>query len=362
MTEKKRIVFAGTPEFAAESLQALLDPTLSSKYTVVAVYTQPDRPAGRGQSLKPSPVKTLALKYTLPVYQPARLKSPEEQDILRDLRPDYLIVAAYGLILPKAVLEIPTFGCINIHASLLPRWRGASPIQHAILSADKKTGITIMQMDEGLDTGDILTLYPCDIYPEDSSEVLHDRLGKLGAKAIVETLEKIEKKEIVPQKQDSSLASYATKISKEDALIDWQDSAVVIDCKIRAFNPWPVAFTFLQDDVKKDTQENFPKNSQNHLQDHPQTQTIRIWKAELCKTNESSTNTLANTETVAKTVTDRISTPGTIIASNKEGIIVATGSGMLRLLEIQLPGGKRLPVSEILKSKGALFEPGKLLV
>lgn len=310
-----KIVFAGTPEFAATALKALLN----SEHQILAVYTQPDRPAGRGRELKPSPVKQLALENNLPVYQPLKLRDPKEQEILRNLYPDLLIVAAYGLILPQAVLDIPKAGCINIHASLLPRWRGAAPIQHAILANDPETGITIMQMDAGLDTGDILSLHPCSILPTDTNEILHDKLAHLGAKALIETLGKLEKKEITPLKQDANLATYAAKIEKEHGQIDWQETAITLDCKIRAFNSWPVAFTHLNGEV------------------------IRIWMAE--PLSNTPNNNYPST------------TPGTIL-SNKNGILVATGEGILRLLEIQLSGGKRLPVSEILKSKEKFFEIG----
>lgn len=303
-----RIVFAGTPEFAIAPLKALLN----SAHSVIAVFTQPDRPAGRGQTLHQSPVKILAGLHNIPVYQPVKLKSPEEQEILRALKPDLLVVVAYGLILPKAVLDIPKFGCINIHASLLPRWRGAAPIQHALLAGDKTTGICTMQMDEGLDTGDILVQMTCDISPEETSQTLHDKLAILGAIALLETLEKLEQGTLSRQKQNPQTATVATKIVKADAKIDWQESAVVIDRKIRAFNPWPVAFADLNG------------------------QTIRIWSA---KPNNA-------------TPLEKNIKPGTVINKHNEGIDVATGEGILTLLEIQLPGGKRLPVREILHGRG----------
>jgi methionyl-tRNA formyltransferase len=312
-----KIVFAGTPQFAAIALKALLN----SEHQILAVYTQPDRPAGRGRELKPSPVKQLALENNVPVYQPLKLRDPKEQEILRNLNPDLLIVAAYGLILPQAVLDIPShpsIGCINIHASLLPRWRGAAPIQHAILANDRETGITIMKMDAGLDTGDILSLHPCPILPTDTSEILHDKLAILGANALIETLKKLEKKEITPIKQDANLATYAAKIEKEHGQIDWEETAIALDCKIRAFNSWPVAFTRIHGE------------------------SIRIWMA----------------EPLPKIENYNYSAAGTILPSDKNEILVATGEGILRLLEIQLSGGKRLPVSEILKSKENLFKVG----
>ncbi len=303
-----RILFAGTPEFAIAPFKALL----SSAHSVIAVFTQPDRPAGRGQTLHQSPVKILAGLHNIPVYQPVKLKSAEEQEVLRSLKPDLLVVVAYGLILPKAVLDIPKFGCINIHASLLPRWRGAAPIQHAILAGDKMTGICTMQMNEGLDTGDILLKKTCDITPDETSQTLHDKLALLGSTALIETLDQLEQGTLSPQKQDPNiLTTYATKISKADAKIDWQESAIAIDRKIRAFNPWPIAFAELNG------------------------QTIRIWSAKL---NSS-------------TLLEKNIKPGTIIKKHKEGIDVITGDGILTLLEIQLPGGKRLPVEEILRGR-----------
>jgi methionyl-tRNA formyltransferase len=306
-----RIVFAGTPEFAVQPLKALLH----SKHSVIAVFTQPDRPAGRGQILHQSPIKALAQLHHIPVYQPHRLKNPEEQAKLFELQPDLLIVVAYGLLLPKTILDIPKFGCINIHASLLPRWRGAAPIQHAILTGDKMTGICTMQMDEGLDTGDVLLRVPCAITPQETSKTLHDKLATLGADALLETLEKLEKKALFPQKQNATIATVATKISKADAKIDWQESAEVIDRKVRAFNSWPVAFSELSG------------------------QTIRIWSA---KPN------------LTATVNHKIK-PGSIIEIHKDSMDVATGDGILTLLEMQLPGGKRLPVAKILHAKEALF-------
>jgi methionyl-tRNA formyltransferase len=306
-----KIVFAGTPEFAVQPLKALLN----TKHSVLAVFTQPDRPAGRGRILHESPVKQLARLHNIPVYQPVRLKNPEEQATLRELQPDLLVVVAYGLILPQAVLDMPKFGCINIHASLLPRWRGAAPIQHAILAGDKTTGICTMQMDAGLDTGDVLLRISCTIDPEETSETLHDKLTKLGTAALLETLEKLEQNTLIPHKQDPTTATYATKISKINAKINWQESAEVIDRKIRAFNPWPVAFAELAE------------------------QTIRIWSA---KPN------------LTATLQHKIK-PGTIVEIHKDSMDVATGEGVLTLLEMQLPGGKRLPVGEILHAKGSLF-------
>lgn len=267
-----RIIFAGTPDFAAVALAALI----SSEHEVVAVYTQPDRPAGRGRKLKPGPVKQLALDNNILVEQPLSLKSPAEHDKLATWQADIMVVAAYGLILPRAVLTIPPLGCLNIHASLLPRWRGAAPIQRAILADDKETGITIMQMDEGLDTGAMLLKKTCPIQATDTAQVLHDRLSTLGAEAILETL--IALTDLIPQQQNNELTTYAKKLDKTEAVIDWTHSATELDRQIRAFNPWPVAQTCLQD------------------------KTLRIWQA--------------------TPLVDNTKQPGTIVQSNKHGIDV----------------------------------------
>ena len=231
-----KVIFAGTPEFSVKTLEALIH----SSHSVVAVYTQPDRPAGRGRQLTKSPVKQLAEFNHIPVLQPTTLRDPVEQQKLMDFKADVMVVVAYGLILPKPVLSAPRLGCINIHASLLPRFRGAAPIQRAILAGDTETGITIMQMDEGLDTGAMLKKIYCPIEKTDTSATLHEKLAKLGADALIETLENLTT--ITPEPQDESKATYAHKISKEEAEIDWHTSAKELSQKIRAFDPWPVAF------------------------------------------------------------------------------------------------------------------------
>ena len=276
-----RIIFAGTPDFAAEALSALI----SSEHDVVAVYTQPDRPAGRGRKLRASPVKEVAVKNDIPVLQPENLKETETQDVLRAFNADVMVVAAYGLILPQAILDIPRFGCLNIHASLLPRWRGAAPIQRAIAADDKESGITIMQMNAGLDTGDILHLSSCPITEKDTGGDLHDRLASIGANAILETLKVLCSDALKPVVQDDSLATYAHKLDKKEAQINWYHSAVEIDRLIRAFNPWPVAFTLIDD------------------------KPLRIWQAQALS-NEP------NTETDIK--------PGTILSCDKNGIDTQT--------------------------------------
>lgn len=311
------IIFAGTPDFAATSLQALLD----SHHQIIGVYTQPDRPAGRGRELKPSPVKQLALQHSLKVLQPQTLRDEREQKILMNLSADIMIVVAYGLILPLSILMAPTQGCLNVHASLLPKWRGAAPIQRAILVGDLKTGITIMQMNEGLDTGDMLLKVECPIEKKDTSQLLHDRLAKLGAQALLETLNRLGKKSLHAEKQDEHFATYAHKISKEEAEIDWNKSAKEIDQQIRAFNPWPVAQTLLHEHI------------------------IRIWQAEaITESHHASTNVF-----------------GKLVQVNREGIDVQTGQGILRLQKLQLPGGRVLNVLDILNSRQDLFKPGVIL-
>lgn len=313
MDSKKKytITFAGTPHFSVNTLKALIN----SGYPIKAVYTQPDRPAGRGRKLTQSPIKELALEHHIPIYQPVSFKDEVEQQRFASHHADIMVVVAYGLLLPVAVLQAPTYGCINVHASLLPRFRGAAPIQRAILAGDEKTGITIMQMDKGLDTGDMLYKIECPIYPEDTSAILHDRLALLGAEALLKTIENLDT--ITPEKQQNELATYAHKISKEEAMLDWKCSAVELNRKIRGFNPWPVAQTHYEETV------------------------LRIFQTEILSKKS-----------------DKI--PGEILQISKEGIDVATGDGVLRLLKIQLPGGKSLPVMDILNARAHFFSVGKL--
>lgn len=310
MDKPLRIIFAGTPEFAAVALQALLD----SSHEVVAVYTQPDRPAGRGRKLKPGPVKALALAHAIPVCQPLSLKSPDEQDRLAEWQADVMVVAAYGLLLPKAVLSLPRYGCLNIHASLLPRWRGAAPIQRAILAGDTQTGVTIMQMDVGLDTGDMLLKESCPIGSGDTAQTLHDRLATLGANALLEILTGLPDK-LNPEPQDEGQASYAHKLDKAEAWLDWQQAAVQLARQVQAFNPWPVAQTRLGDKL------------------------IRVWHAEAL-----------DTPTDAQ--------PGTLVKTDKTGFDVACGEGTLHITSLQLPGGKAMDAAALLNGHPDLLKPG----
>lgn len=311
-SKRLRIVFAGTPVFAAGHLQSLLE----NGCNVIAVYTQPDRPANRGRKLTPSAVKQLAQNHDLPVYQPQSLKNTEAQQQLSALQPDIMVVVAYGLLLPKPVLEIPQLGCINVHASLLPRWRGAAPIQRAIEAGDTRTGITIMQMDEGLDTGAMLIKRECSIAETDTAASLHDRLMAIGESALIDSINQLATNTASPVTQDYLLGTYAAKIRKDEALLDWQKSAETLALKIRAFNPAPVAFSSICDER------------------------VKIWQAAVEKTT--------NTEK-----------PGVIVNSAENGIIVACGKDNLRITELQLPGKKRLPVAEVLKSRSGLFAPGQ---
>lgn len=307
-----RIVFAGTPEFAAQHLQALLD----AGREVIAVYTQPDRPAGRGQKLMPSPVKQLALQHGIAVYQPQTLRDPSAQAELAALKPELMVVVAYGLILPQVVLDTPRLGCINSHASLLPRWRGAAPIQRAIQAGDASSGVTVMQMEAGLDTGPMLLKVSTTITAEDTGGSLHDRLALLGSAAVVEAVAKLAAGELRGEVQDDTLATYAHKLNKDEARLDWSLPAVELERLIRAFNPWPLCHSTLNGDA------------------------LKIHAAQL---GEGSGQ------------------PGSILAADKSGLTVACGQGALRLTRLQLPGGKPLNFADLYNSRREQFAAGLVL-
>lgn len=296
-----RIIFAGTPDFAASALAALL----ANNAEIVAVLTQPDRPAGRGMLLTPGPVKKLAIQHGIPVLQPLTLKAAEVQLRLEALHADVMVVAAYGLILPLAILQMPLHGCLNIHASLLPRWRGAAPVQRAILAGDTETGITIMQMDEGLDTGDMLLKKSCPISGQDTARSLHDKLARLGAEAITEALGMLERGHLHKQAQDATRATYAAKIIKAEANLNWAQSADYLERAIRAYNPVPGAYSSLNG------------------------MSVKIWQANKAEGQQGE--------------------PGTVLMVDKNHIRVACGQGALNLEILQRPGGKPLPVSQFLQ-------------
>ena len=303
-TASPRLIFAGTPEFAVPSLRALLD----AGHPPLAVYTQPDRPAGRGRQPRPSPVKIVALDAGMPVRQPVSLRDPAVLAELAELAPDLLVVAAYGLILPPAVLAVPRLGCVNVHASLLPRWRGAAPIQRAILAGDAETGICLMRMEAGLDTGPVYARASCPIPRGTTGGELHDRLATLGATALRETLPALLADALAPAPQDDARATYAPKLEKAEAELDWSRPAPELERRVLAFNPYPVAQTRLNG------------------------QTLRVWRA------------WAEAEATA-------APPGTVLREGAAGIAVATGAGVLRLTEVQLPGGRPLPAAAFLAAR-----------
>ncbi len=312
MSDQPRLVFAGTPAFAVPALRELV----AAGYPPVTVYTQPDRPAGRGRKARPSPVKLAALDYGLPVEQPASLRDPAARERLAGLRPDLMIVAAYGLILPQSVLDLPRLGCVNIHASLLPRWRGAAPIQRAILAGDTETGVCLMRMEAGLDTGPVLACATTPIHAEDTGGTLHDRLADIGAGLLIGSLPDLLEGKLRAQPQDHDAATYASKVSKAEALLDWRKPARQLQRQVAAFNPWPVA----------------------HTRWHGEP--LRIWRATvICESADAA--------------------PGTVLAAGRGGIDVATGEGCLRLLELQLPGGRVLAAEAFLR--GHSLKPGERL-
>ena len=310
-TPPARIIFAGTPEFAAAHLQALLD----SRHQVVAVYTQPDRPAGRGQKLVASPVKQLAQQHGIPVLQPASLRSDDARQELAAFNADLMVVVAYGLILPQAILDTPRLGCINSHASLLPRWRGAAPIQRAIEAGDTETGVTVMQMEAGLDTGPMLLKTVTPISPQDTGGSLHDRLAELGPPAVLETVEQLLASTARPETQNDELANYAHKLSRDSALIDWSRPAIEIERAIRAFNPWPVCHSSLQG------------------------QSVKVHAAQLAEGQ---------------------GTPGSILAADRDGLLVACGAGALLLTRLQLPNARAMDFADLYNGRAELFAAGQV--
>ncbi|VXB01367.1 10-formyltetrahydrofolate:L-methionyl-tRNA(fMet) N-formyltransferase [Pseudomonas sp. 8AS] len=308
-----RIVFAGTPEFAAQHLQALLD----AGRQVVAVYTQPDRPAGRGQKLAPSPVKQLALQHGIAVYQPQTLRDPAAQAELKSLGADLMVVVAYGLILPQVVLDTPRLGCINSHASLLPRWRGAAPIQRAVQAGDASSGVTVMQMEAGLDTGPMLLKVSTPITADDTGGSLHDRLAQLGSAAVIEAVSKLAAGPLHGEVQDDSQATYAHKLNKDEARLDWSRPADELERLVRAFNPWPICHSSLNGEPLK---------------------------------------------VLAASLGEGTGQPGQILAASKDGLTVACGAGALRLTRLQLPGGKPLNFADLYNSRREQFAPGLVLL
>ena len=299
-----RIIFAGTPDFSVPALQALM----ASPHEVVAVYTQPDRPLGRGRKLVHGPVKQVAVDHHIPVYQPLDFKSAESVEELQQLQADLMVVVAYGLILPQAVLDAPRLGCINIHASLLPRWRGAAPIQRAIIAADQQTGISIMQMNAGLDTGPVWLRREVDISANETGAHLHDRLAQLGAEALMDALALLGSDGRQAAAQADEGVTYAHKLSKSEAAIDWSEPAALIHRKVCAYNSWPVAYTPL--DGKQ----------------------LRVWESRLVDG-------------------DSRAAPGRVVNSSPDGIDIATGEGLLRIIKLQLPGKRAMSAADFLNAR-----------
>lgn len=314
MSQPLNIIFAGTPDFAARHLAALL----KTHHNVVGVLTRQDKPAGRGKKLTPSPVKLLAEENAIPVFQPTSLRNDESQQWVADQNPDIMIVVAYGMILPEAILNLPRLGCLNVHGSLLPRWRGAAPIQRSIWAGDAQTGVTIMQMDIGLDTGDMLHKAILPISAQDTSASLYEKLAEIGPNALIETLNLITSGQAIPEKQDDKFANYAEKLSKDEARIDWALPAEQIERCIRAFNPWPISYFEVDE------------------------QLMKVWQAEVI--NEPHNQPV-----------------GTILRADKKGICIATGDGQLNILQLQPPGKKPMHAQDLLNSRRGSFIPGQKL-
>jgi len=303
------IIFCGTPEFSVPPLADLI----KAGFNVKAVFTQPDKRKGRGQQVQKTPVKIEAEKHNIPVFQPTSLKDSAVVELIDGFNADLMVVVAYGLIIPQNILDLPKHGCWNIHASLLPRWRGAAPIHRAILAGDQQTGIAIMQMEAGLDTGPVFHMYPTDIRANDTSESLHDRLSLMGGEAIVTCVEQLLQKTLPePNKQNNQLATYAHKLTKTESTIDWDKTAVDIERQIRAFNPWPGSQTELHGE------------------------TVKIWAATTIQSNNESS-------------------PGSIVLADKKQLHIQTGDGLLGILEIQKSGKKRMPIEAFMAAKTTWF-------
>ncbi len=309
-----RIVYMGTPDFAVEPLEAII----KAGYEVAAVVTQPDKQKGRGKEVKMTPVKECALRHGIPVFQPVKIKEPEAVAELEKYQADLFVVAAFGQLLSEEILNMPEYGCINIHASLLPAYRGAAPIQWAVLNGEKESGVTIMQMDKGLDTGDMLLKRSVELSPKETGDSLHDKLMHLGAELIVEALPKLEKGELVPEKQKDELSSYAKKLTKAMGQIDWSKDAVSLERWIRGLNSWPSAYTFFGG------------------------KTLKIWEAQVAEENGAQK-----------------AEPGQVVSVSREGFTVACGQGALQILSLQLEGKKRVLTREFLL--GYQVEPGMIL-
>jgi methionyl-tRNA formyltransferase len=336
-----RIIFMGTAELSCASLQALAG---NPQFQIAAVVTQPDRPKGRDLKPQPSPVKLLALRLGLPVLQPERARDEKFIADLRSLQPDLAVVVAYGQILPPAILDLPRHGCLNIHPSLLPKYRGPAPIQWAIAHADPETGVTLMRIDAGLDTGDIVAQRRTPIRPEDDSATLHDRLAQISADLLVQTIPDYIAGKIQPQAQPAKGVSYAAKIKKEDGQIDWNQPARTILNRLRAFTPWPGAFTFLRSaEHQLGTNLPTPKHAESVL-GAPRPQLIKIWKAEVVEKDSGSDSALRCPDAAAR----RPYRPGEILSADKNGIVVGCGRDALRILELQREGGRRLTAPEFL--------------
>ena len=306
------IIFCGTPDFSVPPLTALAE----AGFNVKAVLTQPDKRKGRGQQMQKTPVKIKAEALGIPVYQPTSLKDPDVVELLTQMKADLMVVVAYGLIIPQNILDLPVHGCWNIHASLLPRWRGAAPIHRAILAGDKQTGVAIMQMEAGLDTGPVYHMYPTDIRPDDTGQSLHDRLSIMGAEAIVTCIQELQQGSLpTAQAQDDAAVTYAHKLQKKESVIDWQLPAAHIERQIRAFNPWPGTQTEIAGE------------------------SLKIWAAQVVEQNNES------------------QAVGSLVTANKSTLIIQCGEQQLQLLEVQKAGKKRLPIEAFMAAKSAWFTP-----